>query len=148
MPEMSYFIRMACSLLLLRFISCQRNRLNVVKAKKYQLRGKKWLKKGSKFHQNGSFDFWTSCPKINRNPLLSLQSCTSTSKYLFYLLWWDLFSIFICVFGSNWRTSRSAQSFLDTYVLLAEFAGRTVNYFPRFSTDKSPLFTVRTEKTR
>ena len=64
--------------------------LKVAKAKKYQLRGK-MTNKGSKFHQNGSSDFWTSCPIINCNPLPSLQSCTSFSKYLFYLVLWDLF---------------------------------------------------------
>ena len=35
----------------------------VVKAKKYQLRGK-MTKKGSEFHQSGRFDLWTSCQKI------------------------------------------------------------------------------------
>ena len=38
--------------------------------------------KGSKFYQNGGFDFWPSCPKIKCNSLPSLQSY---SKYLFYL---------------------------------------------------------------
>ena len=62
--------------------------LKVVEAKKHQLKEKKKrLIKGSKFRQNGSFDFWTSCPKINCNPLLS--SGTSSSKYLFYLVLWD-----------------------------------------------------------
>ena len=49
--------------------------------------------------QNDSFDFWTSCPKINRNPLPSLQFCTSSSKYLFYLVWRDLSGKLIRVFG-------------------------------------------------
>ena len=70
--------------------------LKVVKAKKYQLKGKMiyGYGYGLKIYQNGSFDFWTFwtfCPKINRNPLSSLQSCTSSSKHLFYLVLWDLF---------------------------------------------------------
>ena len=32
-------------------------------------KSKKRLIKSSKFYQNGSFDFWTSCPQINCNPL-------------------------------------------------------------------------------
>ena len=77
--------------------------LKAVKAKKYQLSGKKCLIKRSKFHKNGRFDFWTSWPKINCNPLSSLQSCTSSSKYLFYFVLWDLFSKFIRVFGGIWQ---------------------------------------------
>ena len=53
-----------------------------------------------KISQNDSFDF---CPKINRNPLPSLQSCISFSKYLFYLVLWDLFINFIDVFGGIWQ---------------------------------------------
>ena len=35
-----------------------------------------------------SFDSWTSCAKINFDeiPVPCLQSCTSFSKYLFYLV--------------------------------------------------------------
>ena len=57
--------------------------------------------KGSKPHQNGSFDFWTSCPNINYNPLPSLQSYISSSKYL-YLVLWDLFINFFGVFVCIW----------------------------------------------
>ena len=67
----------------------------MVKASKYQQRGKMTNNR----LVNCSFDFWTSCPKINCNPVPSLQSCTSTSKYLFYLVLWDLFVKFIHVFG-------------------------------------------------
>ena len=59
--------------------------------------------KGSTFPQNVSFDFWTSSPKINFNPLPSLQSCTSSPKYLFYLVLWDLFVKFIRVLGRIWE---------------------------------------------
>ena len=39
--------------------------------------------------QNGNFDFWTS----------SLQSCTSSSKKLFYILLWDVFIKYVRLFG-------------------------------------------------
>ena len=48
-------------------------------------------------------DFFTSCPKINCNPLLSLQSRTSSSKYRFYLVLWNLFIKSIRVFGGIWQ---------------------------------------------
>lgn len=65
--------------------------LKVTKAKKMLAKKKKYiLLKGSKRHQNGSLDFWTSCP--------SLQSSTSPSKYLFYLVLRDVFMKLIRVF--------------------------------------------------
>ena len=36
-------------------------------------------------------------------PLSFLQSCTSSSKYLFYLVLWDLYIKFIRVFGGIWQ---------------------------------------------
>ena len=40
--------------------------------------------------------------KINRNPLPSLQSCTSSSEYLFCQVLWYLYINFIDVFGGIW----------------------------------------------
>ena len=77
--------------------------LKVVNAKKHQLKGKKLLIKSWKFHQNGGFDFWTSCSKINYNPLPSLQSCTSFSKYLFYLVLRDFLNKYIREFAGIWQ---------------------------------------------
>ena len=57
-----------------------RKMLKVVKKKEISTKKKKIPLKGSKFYQNGSFDFWTSCPKINCNSLSSLQSFTPSSK--------------------------------------------------------------------
>ena len=103
--EISYFISMRCSLLQLRLSSCNRKRKmpKMGKRKEISTTTKKWQIKGLKFHQNGGFDFWTSCQKINCNPLPSLQSCTSTSKYLLHLVLWDPFIKFIRAFGGNWQ---------------------------------------------
>ena len=59
------------------------------------------------------FDFRTSCPKINCNPLLSMQSCISSSKYLFYLVLWELFIKRIHVFGGIWQFNEDNRNFYD-----------------------------------
>ena len=48
---------------------------------------------------------FTSCPKINCNPLTSLQSSTSTSKYLFYLVCEIIYQIHSFTWwpGTHWR---------------------------------------------
>ena len=43
---------------------------------------------------------------MNCNPFPSLQSCTSSWKYLFYLVLWDLFIKFISVVGGIWRYAK------------------------------------------
>ena len=73
--------------------------LKVVKAKKYQLRGKMTNKRFKISPEWQLLICGHAVPKINRNPLLSMQSCTSSSKYLSYLVLWDLFLNFIVVFG-------------------------------------------------
>ena len=78
--------------------------------------------KDLKFYQNGSFDFWVSCPKvINFNPLPSLQTCTSSSKYLLYLVLWDLFVKFIRVFCAIWQYNVEIRksSFYDHPVIVS-----------------------------
>ena len=47
------------------------------------------------------FNFRTSCPKINCNSLSSLQSCTSTSKELYYFVMWKYIRALSCVWKDN-----------------------------------------------
>ena len=81
---------------------CWNINIHLEEKKKNPLR-RKILVKGSKLYQNGCFDFFTSCPKINCNSLPSLQFCTPSSKHLFYLVLGDLFNKFIHVFGDIWQ---------------------------------------------
>ena len=75
------------------------------KNKEISTKKKKILVKGLNVYQNGSFDFWTSCTKINCNPLPSLQSCTPSSKYLFYFVLENLFDKFIRLSVGIWQYS-------------------------------------------
>ena len=89
-----------------------------------------------KFHQNDSFEFWTSFPKIIRNPPPFLQS--SSSKCLFCLVFWNLFVILIHVFGGIWQYNVKLEN--------RNFYDQPCHHNPTFSILKSKLWCQRTTR--